>query len=151
MPRCKPTKYEITFAPKYEITFAPTASDSDSDATPPPSPKPKAPPPPEPDPPAPEQEAAEPAKPAKKPYKFSQARKGALEKGRAKRAENLKARQEEKAKALHEAKEKKEKALADKITKELEEIQLDEGKVMKQVKRRMKSARGRGGERERQQ
>jgi hypothetical protein len=105
---------------------------------PPPSPKPKALPPQEPDPPAPEQEAAEPAKPANKPYKFSQARKDAFEKGRAKRAENLKARQEEKAKVFHGAKKKKEKALADKITKELEEIQLDEGKVMKQVKRRMK-------------
>ena len=73
MPRRKPTNYEITLAP--------TASDSDSDATPPPSPKPKAPPPQEPEPPASEQEVAEAAKPTKKPYKFSQARKDALEKG----------------------------------------------------------------------
>jgi hypothetical protein len=86
---------------------------------------------PEPDPPAPEQEATEPAKTAKKPYKYSQARKDALEKGRAKRAENLKARQEEKAKVLHAATEHKEKALADKITKELEGIQLDEKSVKK--------------------
>ena len=103
----------------FSIDLSPTTEPSDGERSPPASPVPQP--------------------NAKKPYNFSEARRQALERGRQKRAANLKRQREEREAQKAQLKAKKEQALASKIQQELEEeVQPDSQAVKEQVKRSAK-------------
>lgn len=98
----------------FSIDLSPTTESSDGERSPPASPVPQS--------------------KAKKPYNFSEARRQALERGRQKRAANLKRQREEREAQKAQLKAKKEQALATKIQQELEEeVQPDSQAVKEQV------------------
>ena len=103
----------------FSIDLSPTTEPSDGERSPPASPVPQP--------------------NAKKPYNFSEARRQALERGRQKRAANLKRQREEREAQKAQLKAKKEQALASKIQQELEEeVQPDSQAVKEQVNRSAK-------------